>query len=77
MESENNKQEEHLGSNLLWTAPEADLGGSLFLIHSDYIDIDFDKVETLEDVKNILKALNIRISTQSTNYHELIKYLKK
>jgi len=41
-----------------------------------YYEVDFDKVNTLEDIKCILQSVNIMFSKQSTNFDK-VKHLLK
>jgi len=41
-----------------------------------YYRLDFDKIQTLEDVINVLRLLNIHIPDDATNFDKWKAYLK-
>ena len=43
---------------------------------SKYYKIDFDKIKTVKDIKEILKALDITFSDTCKNFDNIKKYLK-
>ena len=42
----------------------------------NHFEIDFDKVNTIEDIKLVLDALGIVITKDSSSYNKLKDYLK-
>lgn len=43
--------------------------------NGNYCEIDFEKVNTIEDIKRVLKGLDIRITKDSITYNELKDFI--
>jgi len=52
-----------------------ELSGAVPINNKWYV-IDYDKVKTIDDIKIILKAMDIGISDLNPNFHEMKYFLK-
>ncbi len=46
-------------------------------IQLDWYEFDFDKVNTIEDIKLILQAMGMKFNQLAPNFEALLQYAKK